>query len=170
MPPSHHLQGKCHHLTTISIMLLLALTAVASPNHNDNKAGTMMAAENRLDQEELSDNTLERRQQMSVGSSCAGSEGQWNCMSSSFQRCGSGRWSDVQQCALGTQCSPSGLTFQFHVDFADGYLGAAPPQSPPQSSSPPTISKGVVCIKSDLIAWWWLLWFSSGWGLMAVLV
>ncbi|KAK5630033.1 hypothetical protein RRF57_005748 [Xylaria bambusicola] len=64
---------------------------------------------------------------MSTDSSCTDSEGQWNCMTTSFQRCGSGHWSEVQQCAFGTQCSPVGLTYEFHVDYADGYLGAAPP-------------------------------------------
>ncbi|RYC64360.1 hypothetical protein CHU98_g1843 [Xylaria longipes] len=71
--------------------------------------------------------TLHPRQQMSTGSSCADSEGQWDCMTSSFQRCTASQWSEVQQCALSTRCSPAGLTHEFHVDYADGYLGTAPP-------------------------------------------
>ncbi|RFU73480.1 hypothetical protein TARUN_8765 [Trichoderma arundinaceum] len=37
-------------------------------------------------------------------------EGQWNCMTTSWQRCASGTWSAVIPCAVGTICQPSGLT------------------------------------------------------------
>ncbi|TGJ83298.1 hypothetical protein E0Z10_g5437 [Xylaria hypoxylon] len=114
MFPLQHLQAT--RLTRISTILLLALTSLATAMTTPSTAITTDETPN-----------LARRQEMSSGSSCDGSEGQWNCMTTSFQRCGSGRWSEVQQCALGTHCSPSGLTYQFHVDFADGYLGAAPP-------------------------------------------
>ncbi|KAI8635367.1 hypothetical protein F5Y19DRAFT_407494 [Xylariaceae sp. FL1651] len=102
---------------------------------------------------------LERRQQMSSGTPCAGSEGQWNCMTDRFQRCGGGQWSAVQQCAAGTQCHPSGLTYEFHVQFADGYLGAAPPTSGgvPTAGAGNGISGGIVN--------WWLL---GGLGGLAV--
>ncbi|KAI0966771.1 hypothetical protein F4678DRAFT_448091 [Xylaria arbuscula] len=69
-------------------------------------------------------------QEITPGSSCAGSEGLWNCMGNAFQRCGSGQWGVVQSCALGTRCEPVGLTFQFHVDFADGGT-TSPSPSPP---------------------------------------
>lgn len=49
------------------------------------------------------------------GSSCAGLEGQWNCLGSSWQRCASGRWSVVMQCAAGTICVPQGQTYDFKV-------------------------------------------------------
>ncbi|RYC59612.1 hypothetical protein CHU98_g6592 [Xylaria longipes] len=137
MSPSQHHQGRIQ-LTSISTILLFALTVLATPG----RTATTASAENP---------GLGRRQGMSVGSSCAGAEGQWNCMTSSFQRCGSGRWSEVQQCALGTQCSPSGLTYQFHVDFAGGYLGAAPSTS------------GGAGIRGGLVGWWFL-------GLLAVMV
>ncbi|KAI0910550.1 hypothetical protein F4823DRAFT_561729 [Ustulina deusta] len=110
MSPSQHRQATSRLTNIITTLLLLIAVVTASP--------TTKAAEG--------SHTFHRRQEMSVGSSCDGSEGQWNCMTSSFQRCGSGQWSEVQQCALGTQCSPAGLTYEFHVDFA-GYLGAAPP-------------------------------------------
>ncbi len=58
--------------------------------------------------------TLESRS-MSPGSGCGGSEGQWNCMTDSWQRCASGQWSVVMQCAAGTHCAPSGLTYDFEV-------------------------------------------------------
>ncbi|KAL6800236.1 hypothetical protein J3E68DRAFT_397730 [Trichoderma sp. SZMC 28012] len=37
-------------------------------------------------------------------------EGQWNCMTNSWQRCASGMWSAVIPCAAGTICQPFGLT------------------------------------------------------------
>jgi hypothetical protein len=55
---------------------------------------------------------------ISVGQDCTGSEGMWNCMTNSFQRCASGRWSEVTQCAAGTQCSPAGTGYQFNVGFS----------------------------------------------------
>ena len=58
--------------------------------------------------------TLESRS-MSPGSGCGGSEGQWNCMTDSWQRCASGQWSVVMQCAAGTHCAPAGLTYDFAV-------------------------------------------------------
>jgi hypothetical protein len=57
-------------------------------------------------------------QRATVGQDCTGSEGMWNCMSNSFQRCASGRWSEVMQCAAGTQCSPSGTGYQFNIGFS----------------------------------------------------
>ncbi|PNY25396.1 Uncharacterized protein TCAP_04667 [Tolypocladium capitatum] len=61
-----------------------------------------------------STNDLVRRAQ-AQGSECS-SEGQWNCMTSSWQRCASGRWSVITACAAGTRCTPSGLTNDFRVE------------------------------------------------------
>jgi hypothetical protein len=58
------------------------------------------------------------RDQQAPGSSCPGSEGQWNCMTTSWQRCAAGKWSVVMQCAAGTACVPAGLTYDFKVQFA----------------------------------------------------
>jgi hypothetical protein len=69
---------------------------------------------------------------MTAGSSCS-DEGQWYCMTSSFQRCASGQWSTVMQCAAGTQCSPSGQSYEFHVDFWNG--GASSSSSSGTSTS-----------------------------------
>ncbi|KAL7912043.1 hypothetical protein GGI35DRAFT_468410 [Trichoderma velutinum] len=44
-----------------------------------------------------------------MGEMCS-PEGQWNCMTTSWQRCASGMWSSVIPCAAGTICQPSGLT------------------------------------------------------------
>ncbi|KAI0401045.1 hypothetical protein F4802DRAFT_601459 [Xylaria palmicola] len=124
MPPPSH--------TRLSTILLLALAALATATTKGIREG-----EGEGEGEGAAATTaLPRRQEAdggdepSVGSACPDAEGQWNCMTTSFQRCGAGRWSEVQQCALGTRCSPAGRTYQFHVDFADGYLGAAPPSSP----------------------------------------
>lgn len=54
------------------------------------------------------------RRAEAVGSACS-SEGQWNCMTRSWQRCAAGRWSEVVNCAKGTVCAPAGLTNDFRV-------------------------------------------------------
>ncbi|KAI2776045.1 hypothetical protein F4815DRAFT_485718 [Daldinia loculata] len=66
--------------------------------------------------------TIEKRQ-MSEGSSCEGSEGQWNCLTNQWQRCAAGQWSVVMDCAAGTICTPAGLTNDFFVQFANGAAG-----------------------------------------------
>ncbi|KAL7925106.1 hypothetical protein ACQKWADRAFT_285063 [Trichoderma austrokoningii] len=56
-----------------------------------------------------------------IGQICS-PEGQWNCMTTSFQRCASGRWSVMIPCAAGTICQPFGLTDFItieHVPTAD---------------------------------------------------
>lgn len=62
--------------------------------------------------------SLVQRDQQTPGSSCPGSEGQWNCMTNSWQRCAAGKWSVVMQCAAGTACTPAGLTYDFKVQFS----------------------------------------------------
>ncbi|KAK3390770.1 hypothetical protein B0H63DRAFT_466444 [Podospora didyma] len=52
----------------------------------------------------------------SAGSKCPGSEGQWNCMGTSWQRCAAGQWSVEMKCAAGTRCAPSGFTYDFRVE------------------------------------------------------
>ena len=63
-----------------------------------------------------------QKRELAVGSSCS-AEGQWNCMTRSWQRCASGQWSAVINCAAGTICTPSGQTMEFRVDY-DGTVGA----------------------------------------------
>ncbi|KAI1259264.1 hypothetical protein F5Y18DRAFT_410253 [Xylariaceae sp. FL1019] len=121
---------------TIFAILSLALTALAMTPELSGRTAA-------------SKSTILRRE-MTPYSSCSGSEGQWNCMTDSFQRCGSGQWSVTQQCAAGTQCSPSGLTYEFHVDFANGYNGAAPPTS----SAPPAAGTGATERAAAGLSWW----------------
>ncbi|KAI2633638.1 hypothetical protein GGS26DRAFT_54785 [Hypomontagnella submonticulosa] len=71
------------------------------------------------------EHTIIEKRQMSAGSSCEGSEGQWNCLTNQWQRCASGQWSVVMDCAAGTMCTPSGLTYDFAVQFANGAAGGA---------------------------------------------
>lgn len=61
-----------------------------------------------------------RAGELTIGSDCAGSEGQWNCMTDSFQRCAAGLWSEVMRCADGTECTPAGLTYEFAVQYSGG--------------------------------------------------
>ncbi|TLS25889.1 hypothetical protein PpBr36_07880 [Pyricularia pennisetigena] len=65
----------------------------------------------------------QQRQQQSVGSTCDGSEGQWNCMTTSWQRCAAGRWSVVVDAADGTTCHPGGLTWDFAIEDGRGQGG-----------------------------------------------
>lgn len=55
---------------------------------------------------------------MEVGSACHGLEGEWNCMTTAFQRCASGQWSMVLDTAYGTVCEPEGFTYDFQPAFA----------------------------------------------------
>lgn len=64
-------------------------------------------------------NSLLLRRNETVGSSCD-SEGQWNCMTDSWQRCASGEWSKVVDCADGTRCEPSGQSMEFRIRFDNG--------------------------------------------------
>jgi hypothetical protein len=50
-----------------------------------------------------------------AGSECP-TEGQWNCMTTSWQRCASGVWSLEMAMAQGTRCSPAGFTDDFHIE------------------------------------------------------
>lgn len=57
---------------------------------------------------------LHRRAE-AAGSGCS-PEGQWNCMTTSWQRCASGVWSVEMQMAAGTRCAPSGFTEDFRTE------------------------------------------------------
>ncbi|KAI1345012.1 hypothetical protein F5Y15DRAFT_14440 [Xylariaceae sp. FL0016] len=100
----YHPQPYAYRLIALLTMLGLQLSALASSS-SDLQPGHPSLA----------------RREMSAGSSCSGSEGQWNCMTNSFQRCAAGVWSVTQDCADGTVCTPSGLNYEFHVDFSSSY-------------------------------------------------
>ncbi|KAL7815302.1 hypothetical protein V8C44DRAFT_324103 [Trichoderma aethiopicum] len=55
------------------------------------------------------------RQPIIAGEACF-PEGQWNCMTTSWQRCASGSWSAVVPCATGTMCQPFGLTDHITIE------------------------------------------------------
>lgn len=59
--------------------------------------------------------------EMKVGSPCYGLEGEWNCMTTTFQRCASGQWSVVMGTAYGTVCEPVGFTYDFQPAFASWF-------------------------------------------------
>ncbi|KAI1477642.1 hypothetical protein F4774DRAFT_186867 [Daldinia eschscholtzii] len=110
----------------IYLLLILAPFIYASPTATSSQ---LLHASDFTAHEEISGSqdghinaTVERRQ-MSEGSSCEGSEGQWNCLTNQWQRCASGQWSAVVDCAAGTMCTPSGLTDDFSVQFANGAAG-----------------------------------------------
>lgn len=58
---------------------------------------------------------------LEVGSSCHGLEGEWNCMTTAFQRCASGQWSMVLDTTYGTVCEPEGFTYDFQPAFASWF-------------------------------------------------
>lgn len=100
------------------------------------------------------DHHIEPRQQQSAGSSCS-DEGQWNCMTSSWQRCAAGRWSVVMQCARGTTCRPAGLAREMRIQH-DGSVSS--------NGGPPTTSRGARSSwvsRMGMLGWWWVL----GWCL-----
>jgi hypothetical protein len=63
-----------------------------------------------------SDNKLIQRDE-EEGSGCS-TEGQWHCMTNSFQRCAGGHWSMKMAMAEGTKCVPAGYTddFEFRIE------------------------------------------------------
>ena len=78
-----------------------------------------------FDQKDTNDTStaslVTRGDEMEVGSSCHGTEGEWNCMNTAFQRCASGQWSMVLDTAYGTVCEPEGFTYEFQPAFASWY-------------------------------------------------
>ena len=55
-----------------------------------------------------------------AGSPCPSSEGLWNCLTHSWQRCANGAWSIGIPCAEGTICAPAGLTYDLRIAHEDG--------------------------------------------------
>lgn len=97
-------------LVTAALLLSsLILQSLATPNSG--LARTFTAQHNPL-----------VRRAEEVGSACD-SEGQWNCMTSSWQRCASGQWSEEIQCAAGTRCTPSGKADTFAVEYDENGNG-----------------------------------------------
>ncbi|KAJ0115443.1 hypothetical protein J7T55_012723 [Diaporthe amygdali] len=62
-----------------------------------------------------------RGNEMKVGSPCHGVEGQWYCMTQTFQRCASGQWSVVMDTSWGTVCEPAGFSYDFQPAFASWF-------------------------------------------------
>jgi hypothetical protein len=60
----------------------------------------------------------------SAGAGCS-TEGQWNCMTTSWQRCASGKWSVIMQMSAGTICTPSGFTTDFRIQASDNRGGTS---------------------------------------------
>ncbi|CAK7262421.1 hypothetical protein SEPCBS57363_000007 [Sporothrix epigloea] len=48
------------------------------------------------------------------GSNCA-VEGQWNCLTTCWQRCASGVWFEPMALSSGTVCAPAGLTYDLQI-------------------------------------------------------
>ncbi|KAF4962653.1 hypothetical protein FSARC_9214 [Fusarium sarcochroum] len=84
--------------TIAVVFLLFSCLVLASPNL-DNTHRTL----NQRDEE--------------VGSGCS-TEGQWHCMTNSFQRCANGQWSVKMAMAEGTKCVPAGYTddYNFRIE------------------------------------------------------
>jgi hypothetical protein len=168
MATSKHSYARPRRVGVLSILLLLLLSfslevLATAPNLHATDADVPISQ--LISPEVDGAPALVRRQALSEGSSCAGSEGQWNCMTNSFQRCGSGQWSAVQQCALGTRCTPAGHTYEFHVDFTDGYLGAAPPPKTSTNAGAPKrsgwlaglgLALGLVWVVAGVVLQWHL--------------
>ncbi|KAI0378800.1 hypothetical protein F5Y04DRAFT_261065 [Hypomontagnella monticulosa] len=126
----HHQRGELGIIKVILMAILLVLlpVALASPSLSP-PSSSLAGLSSRLEIESIKntinshESTVIEKRQMSAGSSCDGSEGQWNCLTNQWQRCASGQWSVVMDCAAGTMCTPSGLTYDFAVQFANGAAG-----------------------------------------------
>lgn len=53
------------------------------------------------------------------GSSCT-AEGQWNCLTTCWQRCASSVWSQPMALSSGTSCAPVGLTYSLQIVNSNG--------------------------------------------------
>lgn len=102
-------------LPAIIYAILATVSASASLTTNDSTANTTLDFSPDLD---LAPRHINAHQMQPVGTSCADTEGAWYCMTSAFQRCASGQWSEVMDCAPGTVCEPDGLTYDFQSAFA----------------------------------------------------
>ncbi|KAI0136447.1 hypothetical protein BJ170DRAFT_12716 [Xylariales sp. AK1849] len=101
------------------------------------------------------------KRDMTAGSSCS-EEGRWNCMGTSWQRCAAGQWSVVMQCATGTECTPSGLTYDFAVESSNGggastsgTVTAAASRTGTSRTGPPTTGPAVAGAFAGRN--WWIL-------------
>lgn len=82
-------------------------------------------------------NLLVRAEQ--AGTQCS-QEGQWNCMTRSFQRCASGLWSREQPTAKGMICAPAGYTMDVRLEHDGsvnngGGVHGGPVTPPPRTGS-----------------------------------
>ncbi|KAM3478409.1 hypothetical protein MY5147_002188 [Beauveria neobassiana] len=154
-------QLSCLFWLQLLLLLLathaLAATAADGLLQQTTSADLVIATLTRNSQDHNHNNNnhhIESRQQQSAGSSCS-DEGQWNCMTSSWQRCAAGRWSVVMQCARGTTCRPAGLAREMRIQH-DGSVS--------NNAGPPTTSRGARSSwvsRMGMLGWWWVL----GWCL-----
>lgn len=122
-------------LGTVTDLFLLALLLVLLPCIHASPTSPIPPPLSTLDTTDqsgvndvpnMNETAVIEKRQMSAGTSCD-SEGQWNCLTNQWQRCASGQWSAVMDCAAGTICTPSGLTNDFFVSFANGAAGGPAP-------------------------------------------
>ncbi|CEJ93148.1 hypothetical protein VHEMI08759 [[Torrubiella] hemipterigena] len=74
-------------------------------------------------------------------------EGQWNCMTRSFQRCASGLWSREQPTAKGMICAPAGYTMDVRLEHDGsvnngGGVHGGPVNPPPRTGTNRGDSRG----------------------------
>lgn len=59
-----------------------------------------------------------------AGSVCT-DEGEWNCLTTCWQRCASGVWSDTMALAEGSVCAPAGLSYSMTLSSASEHSSAS---------------------------------------------
>ncbi|KAL2758906.1 hypothetical protein ACRALDRAFT_2058149 [Sodiomyces alcalophilus JCM 7366] len=107
-------------ILVFSLPLCLA-TQTPQPEHVRTRPDTLSTSskhEHRLEQ-----STHLTRRHHAEGAPCPDEEGQWNCLTTGWQRCAAGHWSPVMDMAEGSACEPSGLTYDIQV-LHDGDSGA----------------------------------------------
>ncbi|KAF5671738.1 hypothetical protein FHETE_3951 [Fusarium heterosporum] len=98
-PIKMHLTSILQLRATIALVLVLFSCLALASSNSDNTHVTLLQRDE------------------DVGSGCS-TEGQWHCMTNSFQRCAGGQWSIKMAMAEGTKCVPGGYTddYNFRIE------------------------------------------------------
>ncbi len=90
-----------------------------------------------------------------VGSSCS-DEGQWICMSSSWQRCASGEWSVVMPMSDGTVCTPGGSSDDIKIEHGRTASTSTALAMGQHQAAAKLLAKCVLGIGTVWFGWWGL--------------
>lgn len=126
-----------HRLALLSLLVLESLLPSSAHGLAFHEVNTVPALVNeaKVDTDSSARTTSRHaiaRRQQAEGSECP-EEGQWNCMTTRWQRCAAGHWSVTMDMSEGTTCSPSGLTYDLTLDHGDSESTS---DAPPSAGAP----------------------------------